>query len=177
MLGTPFAAPPVEARSAAIDLVNHAFRGDTAASLRYFLCQRDEKPWSGDLVHASLRLFRALAWRCRSNFGMLQLYRTLNDVELSDRDLNRRMGAQLILGHSEAADAFEITGLDAAGLDTAAFYNSGVASFNAAVKAAGHDFLDAMVAAICLWRGMLPEIGADDGQLIGIVAAELWSEN
>jgi hypothetical protein len=166
VISKPFAAPPAEATDAAVKLLRRTFRGDSADSLLRFLEDRDDEPWTGDFIHATLRLCRALALRNRSDDGMLALYVGLHNVEATDPNPHRSWAAQLILAHALAADAAEIDGLASVGVDTSVYYNAGASSFNEVIHDCGIWFLETIAAALILWRWLLPEVGPADNGLL-----------
>jgi hypothetical protein len=60
-----FAPPPWQARAAAVAIVSASLRGNTAEN-QTALDDAYETPWFGALIHAVLKLYRALALRLRT---------------------------------------------------------------------------------------------------------------
>lgn len=169
MTDVAWPAPGAHPRAAAITLIDCNIRGDTAG-VGTVIERASQTPWCGDLIHAALALYRALALRLHTPAGMLALYTAIVATAHDDPNPDRRLGAQLLLGHAQAADPAE---------DDEALHNIGVEAFNEVIDTATADgrFDEVFTEALALWRRLLPEVNtATVPEMLRSVAVELWPD-
>jgi hypothetical protein len=104
-----------------------------------------------------------------------KMHVVLAEIARDDPDPDRRLAAQLLLGHAQTAKPADES-IDAAE-NYETFHNYGVDTFNDAIVAAGDRFGEAFVTALKLWGELLPDANTAAGRwLLHMVAEELWPQ-
>jgi hypothetical protein len=161
-----------DTRASAISLVTAAIRGDVD-TVRFALdmCDVDEFV---PMFHASLALARALASRLRSPEGLMAVDVKLAEISRNHPSRDVRLAAQLILGHGQTCYPPVETVTAAETFDH--LYSIGADTFNAACRAADYGIIDVFVAALAMWRLLLPEADIDArASMVCNVAGQLWA--
>jgi len=164
--------PLPDTRASAISLVTAAIRGDVD-TVRFALdmCDVDEFV---PMFHASLALARALASRLRSPEGLMAVDVKLAEISRNHPSRDVRLAAQLILGHGQTCYPPVETVTAAETFDH--LYSIGADTFNAACRTADYGIIDVFVAALAMWRLLLPEADiAARASMVCNVGGQLWA--
>lgn len=164
--------PLPDTRQAAITIVTQVIRGDLDA------VQRVLDAYDVDefvpAMHASLALLRALALKLRSAEGLMAVDVWLAETSHDERrSRDSRIAAQRVLGH--AGTCYPPVETITAAETFADLYSIGASTFNAACCQADYRIVEVFVAAMALWRSLLPGVNiAPGGCVVCNVAGQLW---
>ena len=150
-------------------LVRGAFNGDNAFRQLEILGQADDDAQLGDVIFAALHLCCELARRNRTAAGLMAIGAALQKTEETAEANITRTAARLLLGYQIADDVAQFESIDS--IDPGLFWSLGAENYNDVLTAAGARASMVVVAALDLWRQLMPEVSE---LTITCVAAQLW---
>lgn len=153
--------PQPTIRRLALTLVTAAVRGDPG-TIKALLRAADPDEFA-TVVHTTLTLARTLAGQLLTPQGMMGADLWLTETARGHPCAETRLGAELVLAHSQTVGEFD------------EMVAIGIGSYNAVCCEADEGFEEVLTAGMLCWRSLLtPAATAAGPIMIGNVAAGLW---